>query len=379
MQLLLQSSKTLLLGLSIFPAAINAAVTTFLSFDTEENDEAIFDRAAGSFISPDANPQVGTINPSSTVGRYIRNEVITWDWCLFTTNAITDASLYLNNNNVPFTSDNNDPHLTFYMDVLTYDAPTGTQIDITIENTGLGSYPLGRHSRYTARTSVQGSWEQLVFVLLDRPDVNVANDAIDGLLISFAPGENVGGTFFIDNLIGAISDDAVTTTTSSTTTATSTSTSSTSSVGTTTTTTTTTTTELPPTTTSSTLATTSTPSTSTSPPPPDDTILLFDEFTSSNWDPNKWQPRLPLSSSQATSGTFLPNANDNYGATLLYPKDIPESQWGPRYSTQIKSTDLYMYGNYEARLRSGQANAGEGLISAFFTYRNDEIDYDGDG
>ena len=166
---LLQSSKTLLLGLSIFPVAINAAVTTFLSFDTENNDEAIFDRAAGSFISPDANPQVGTINPSSTVGRYIRNEVITWDWCLFTTNAITDASLYLNNN-VPFTNDNED-HLSFYMDVLTYDAPTGTQIDITIENTGLGAYPLGRQSRFTARTSGQGSWEKLVFKFLVGPDL----------------------------------------------------------------------------------------------------------------------------------------------------------------------------------------------------------------
>ena len=66
-------------------------------------------------------------------------------------------------------------------------------------------------------------------------------------------------------------------------------------------------------------------------------------------------------------------------SSIIISKDIPESQWGPRYSTQIKSTDLYMYGNYEARLRSGQANAGEGLISAFFTYRNDEIDYDSDG
>ena len=354
---LLTSTTTLLLGLMIsiiHTVTPSAVTTTFLSFDTQTTDEATFSRAAGSFISPDPNPQVSTINPSSLVGRYIRNELTTWDWFLFSTDAIVDASLYLNDGRA------------FEMDALTYDAPIGTQIDITIENTGLGPYPLGRHSRYAAQTSVQGVWETLVFTFLDRPDVDVGNGDVNSVLISFAPGLNVGGTFFIDNLV-AVSDSISTSTTS---TVASTSSSSTTRQ--------TTTTELPPTTTSSTSTAATTTSTSITNPPQND-IILYDEFTSSTWDPTVWQPRLPLSQSQATSGVSLPEANDNNAATLLYPKDIPDDQWGPRYSTQIKSTELNMYGNYEARLRSGQANAGEGLISAFFTYRNDEIDYDGDG
>ena len=362
MQLLLPSPSIILGLISIIihcsiVTSTSIAATTFLSFDTPNNDVATFDRAAGSFISPDTNPQITPFNPSSEVGRYIRNPVTTWDWCLFATTAIADASLYLNND------------LSFEMDVFTYDAPIGTQIDITIEQTGLGPYPVGRHSRYTAVTSVQGSWETLVFTFLDRPDVTVGSGDVDSLLLSFAPGLNVGLTFYIDNLVAVSS--VSTSTTSSTTSVSSTSVSTTQQ-------TTTSTTELPPTTTTQQTSTTTAATTSSANSPQGDTIL-YDEFTSSSWDSAVWQPRLPLSRSQATSGVSLSEANDNYAATLLYPKDIPDSQWGPRYSTQIKSTELYFHGNYEARLRSGQANDGEGLISAFFTYRNDEVDYDGDG
>jgi hypothetical protein len=54
-----------------------------------------------------------------------------------------------------------------------YDAEIGTQIDITIEDTTITAaecFPLGRHSRYTAVTSVQGAWERLTFSKLDQPD-----------------------------------------------------------------------------------------------------------------------------------------------------------------------------------------------------------------
>ncbi len=90
---------------------------------------------------------------------------------------------------------------------------------------------------------------------------------------------------------------------------------------------------------------------------------------------------MPLSTygAAATTGVYIPEAHDDSGATLLYPANRPVGEWGPAYSTQIKSTDMNLYGNYEARLKSGRANAGEGVISAFFIYFNDEVDYDGDG
>jgi hypothetical protein len=102
-----------------------------------------------------------SVNPSSLVGRYIRDPAIRWDWSSFSTSAINDASLYLNG------------ELAFQMDVLTYDAEIGTQINITIEDTTITAAecsPLGRHSRYTAVTSVQGAWERLTFSKLDQPD-----------------------------------------------------------------------------------------------------------------------------------------------------------------------------------------------------------------
>ena len=88
--------------------------------------------------------------------------------------------------------------------MFTYDAEIGTQIDITIEDTTITAtqgYPSGRHSRYTAVTSVQGSWERLTFSKLDQPDAGVANDAISAILISYAPGQSVSGTFYVDNLV----------------------------------------------------------------------------------------------------------------------------------------------------------------------------------
>ena len=100
------------------------------------------------------------------------------------------------------------------MDVLTYDAEIGTQIDITIEDTTITAtedFPLGRHSRYTAVTSVQGAWETLTFSKLDQPDAGVANDAVSAILISYAPGQYVSGTFYIDNLVAVAATTAPTT------------------------------------------------------------------------------------------------------------------------------------------------------------------------
>jgi len=108
--------------------------------------------------------------------------------------------------------------------------------------------------------------------------------------------------------------------------------------------------------------------------------ILFDEFIAPMpWNTSVWLPRLPLSGSVATSGVSSTEALDGFSAKLLYPKNRPEGEWGPRYSTQIMSAEMNLYGHYEARLKSGQANPGEGVISAFFIYRNDEVDYDGDG
>ena len=316
---MINSFNLLLAGLSALSSASAVApALTFLSFEDGNSDQAAFDRAAGSFIY-EGNPLTNdSVNPSSLVGRYIRHPAILWDWSLFSTAAINDASLYL------------DGDLAFQMDVLTYDAEIGTQIDITIEDTTITAtecFPLGRHSRYTAVTSVQGAWETLTFSKLDQPDAGVANDAVSAILISYAPGQYVSGTFYIDNLVA--------------------------------------------------VAATSAPTTPPAPSPPG--AILFDEFAPNLFDSAVWQTRLPLSRSAVTTGVYIPEANDEYGATLLYPANRPETEWGPGYSTQIKSTEMNLYGNYEARLKSGRANAGEGVISAFFIYFNDEVDYDGDG
>lgn len=108
-------------------------------------------------------------------------------------------------------------------------------------------------------------------------------------------------------------------------------------------------------------------------------FALDDDFAATSWDTSVWRTRTPLPGSAVTTGAPAAAARDGREAQLTYPRDRPASEWGPRYASQIMSVQARLYGDYQARLSSGRAGTGEGVISAFFTYFNDGGDWDGDG
>lgn len=107
---------------------------------------------------------------------------------------------------------------------------------------------------------------------------------------------------------------------------------------------------------------------------------LDDDFTATSWDTQTWRTRTPLPRAVARTGAADAAADDGAACELVYPRNRPDSEWGPRYATQISSVEAELYGDYTARLQSARGrNDREGVISAFFTYFNDETDHDGDG
>jgi hypothetical protein len=101
----------------------------------------------------------------------------------------------------------------------------------------------------------------------------------------------------------------------------------------------------------------------------------FDGALSTAWDP----PQVPFPGSSVSAPVADPAALDGAVVELIYPGRMPASYSGPEWATQLQTADARQYGVYEARLRPAAARAGEGVVSAFFTYFNDGLDHDGDG
>ncbi len=90
-------------------------------------------------------------------------------------------------------------------------------------------------------------------------------------------------------------------------------------------------------------------------------------------------PSTPLAGSSVTAPVLDAAGSDGVVLELVYPGRIPSSYSGPGWATQLKTAAARGYGVYEARLRPAAGRAGQGVVSAFFTYFNDGLDHDGDG
>ena len=155
-----------------------------------------FDAAGGASLSSVtgtlnevSNPAPNAVNGSALVGEYTRDAGSEYDIISYSTSAITDADSYVIKGN------------KLYMDVYT-SAPVGTEILLQMESNiaTAQNWPDGRHSRYTARTTVTNAWERLVFSFVDQPDPSVATGAVSNLLVLVDPGNFTSDTYYIDNL-----------------------------------------------------------------------------------------------------------------------------------------------------------------------------------
>lgn len=160
---------------------------SFENFD--ENGSATYLSSDGN-LTEVTNPAPNTVNNSAVVGRYIRNSQKQYDVLFYNTSAIPDANQYSK-----VAADKK-----FYIDVYT-NAPIGTEIILQLETSTATStnYPTGRHSRYKATITQNGSWHRLPFSYSDKPDAG-ASASIVKMGILFNSNTFTGDTYFFDNL-----------------------------------------------------------------------------------------------------------------------------------------------------------------------------------
>lgn len=159
---------------------------SFENFDDEPLAILEFTDGQHSEVS---NPDPNEVNSSNLVGRYVRDGGTQFDVVSYAVGTISNANDYFNGNE------------RFYIDVNTM-APVGTEILLQLETSSSQptNFPTGRHSRYVATTTQQGSWERLVFMPMDQPDAGANPTAITDLILLFRSNTFTSDIYFYDNL-----------------------------------------------------------------------------------------------------------------------------------------------------------------------------------
>lgn len=177
-------SQTLVMPVQVEPPYVYNY--SFENFDAAS--DVTFNSATGT-LTEVSNPAPNVVNSSTVSGKYDRDGSEQYDVLVYDVSSITDASQYVNEDR------------KFYMDVYT-NAPVGTEILIQLETPVATptNYPSGRHSRYSATTKTTGTWERLVFRLLDTPDASAGDTSVDQMVILFASNTFTADTYYFDNL-----------------------------------------------------------------------------------------------------------------------------------------------------------------------------------
>tara|TARA_B000000565_G_scaffold134297_1_gene101610 strand:+ start:581 stop:1918 length:1338 start_codon:yes stop_codon:yes gene_type:complete len=139
------------------------------------------------------NPNLASqVNSSSLCAQYVRNPGETYDVIVIVANGpFSDLTDYLNGSKK--------------MTVDVFSPAVGIPLQITLEDSaiaGATNYPDGRHSIYTATTSVANEWETIEFTFESRPDNTVPDANVTSLILLFDIGNNTNDTYYFDNLYG---------------------------------------------------------------------------------------------------------------------------------------------------------------------------------
>jgi beta-glucanase (GH16 family) len=185
-------------------SSCNATANTY-SLNVGVEEPFVADKVLESFESPPAftyttvsgtftkgvpNPQVGAVNPSAKVGKYIRNSGAQYD------------VLGLQGVDAQPAGDFVTGQRRVLLDVYS-DAPPGTRVSLNFENSKVanaGNYPSGRYANFEAVTTKQNQWETLEFAYVGTPDQYAGASDVDQWILMFAPVTYTGNVFYFDNL-----------------------------------------------------------------------------------------------------------------------------------------------------------------------------------
>lgn len=157
--------------------------------DYETNRNVSYTTVTGQLTQSSANPGADAVNGSATVAKYVRNAASSYDLITVATTQIPDASFYVRGDKA------------FYLDVYS-SAPVGTPMLIQLENGSVATasnFPLGRHSKYLAHTTVRNGWQRLKFLLNDRIDGGTADTAVNRMVLMLNPNTLTSDTYYLDN------------------------------------------------------------------------------------------------------------------------------------------------------------------------------------
>ncbi|MEM1000067.1 MAG: T9SS type A sorting domain-containing protein [Bacteroidota bacterium] len=189
---------TLILTALVVGGGLGMAQTTWDDFDNPENCVyGFFDGT--SFDQMFSNPATGGVNTSALCAEYGRNPGAPFDVIIIDppgTNKMENLSDYVSGAKT--------------MSLKVYSPAAGLPLQITLEDgnvAGPTNFPAGRHSEYTAMTTVANQWETLTFTFSNRPDVNVPDTNGNRLVLLFEPNTNSGNTFLFDDLMGPAFSD----------------------------------------------------------------------------------------------------------------------------------------------------------------------------
>jgi hypothetical protein len=152
----------------------------------------------GSKVQPTTNPDQSGVNTSALCAKYSKNP---------NPNDSVDVIIFNPHNKFSDVSDYISGEKTITLDVWS-DNPN-TSVVLTFEKSNIAladNYPTGRHSIFTASTSLTSSWETLTFTFYEQPDPTVSDFDLDQGVILFNQGVFDNITVYFDNLIGPSPD-----------------------------------------------------------------------------------------------------------------------------------------------------------------------------
>ena len=176
--------------LLIFPLL---AFSQILWDDFEENRIGYYEFVHGGMTERFENPNPSSsTNNSELCAQYVRNPGEMYDVIVLVANgSFTNLEDYLNGSK------------TMKVDV--FSPGPGIPLQITLEDSsvaGATNYPDGRHSIYTATTTVTNEWETIEFIFDSRPDNSVLDANVTSLILLFDIGSNSDDTYYFDNVYG---------------------------------------------------------------------------------------------------------------------------------------------------------------------------------
>ena len=138
------------------------------------------------------NPLPNAVNNSELCAQYVRNPGETYDVIVIVANGpFFELTDYING--------------TKKMKVDVFSPAPGIPLQITLEDSAIAgptNYPYGRHSIYTATTSLTNEWETIEFIFDSRPDNIVPDTDVTSLILLFDIGSQSNDTYYFDNLYG---------------------------------------------------------------------------------------------------------------------------------------------------------------------------------